>query len=145
MFVASAVVHRSNVHVAPSVAKIGTKISSFWKIVSPTALTNKTPLNVFQILFSIFWSYESTSLTGMLFAVVTKILASIFDWESIFKYVPVTSFVHFHTFYGVFTYCLAVPDHHCHQVALSRVCDHQPAWPVPSIPTLLYESLDKFY
>ena len=72
----------------------------------------------FQIIFSIFWSYKSTSLIGMLFAVVTKILASIFDKESILKYVQVKSFVPFHTFYVLCSYCLAVPDHHCHQVAV---------------------------
>ena len=48
MFVASAIDHRSNVHMAPSVAKIGTKIIYMWKIVSPTALL--TPLNIFPIL-----------------------------------------------------------------------------------------------
>ena len=59
----------------------------------------------FQFLFSTFWSYESTSLIWMLFAVLTKILASIFDKESVFKCVQVTSFDHFHTFYDAFTYC----------------------------------------
>ena len=47
----------------------------------------------FQFLFSIFWSFESTSLIGMLFALLSKIQASIFHYESIFKYAQVKSFV----------------------------------------------------
>ena len=49
MFVASVIIHRSNVHVAPHVAKIGTKISNYFKVGSPTALTNINPLNVYPI------------------------------------------------------------------------------------------------
>ena len=44
----------------------------------------------------------------MLFAVVTKILASIFDYESIFKYVQAKSFVHFPTFPITATYCFMI-------------------------------------
>ena len=47
---------------------------------------------VFKFIFSLFLSYERLSLIGTMFAVVTKILASIFDYESIFKYVQVKSF-----------------------------------------------------
>ena len=71
-----------------------------------TLATNITPLKVSQFLFSIFWSYESISLIRMLFAVWAKIMATLFEKESISKYVQVKSFVHFHTFYVAFTYCL---------------------------------------
>ena len=50
MFVASAIDHRSNLIVAPSVAKIGTKIIGMRKIVFLSHLTNITPLNVFPTL-----------------------------------------------------------------------------------------------
>ena len=59
----------------------------------------------FQIIFSTFWSYESTSLIWMVFAVMTKIMNSIFDDESIVKYIEVKSFVHSYTFHSTFTYC----------------------------------------
>ena len=50
MFVASAIDHRSYLIVAPSVAKIGTKIISMRKIVFLSHLTNITPLKIFPTL-----------------------------------------------------------------------------------------------
>ena len=47
---ASAIYHRSNLIVAPSVAKIGTKIISMRKIVFLPHLPNITPLHVFPTL-----------------------------------------------------------------------------------------------
>ena len=47
---ASAIDHRSNLIVAPSVAKIGTKIISMRKIVFLSHLTNITPLKIFPTL-----------------------------------------------------------------------------------------------
>ena len=59
MFVASAIHHRSYLIVAPSVAKIGTKIITMRKIVFPSHLTNITPLNVFPILI---FTYKKESI-----------------------------------------------------------------------------------
>ena len=50
MFVASAIDHRSNLIVAPSVAKIGTNLIITRKTVFLSHLTNTTPLNVFPTL-----------------------------------------------------------------------------------------------
>ena len=47
---ASAIDHRLNLIVAPSVAKIGTKIISMRKIIFLSHITNITPLNVFPTL-----------------------------------------------------------------------------------------------
>ena len=47
---ASAIDHRSYLIVAPSVAKIGTKIISIRKIVFLSHLTNITPLTIFPTL-----------------------------------------------------------------------------------------------
>ena len=49
MIVACVLVNCSNMHVAPSVDKIGTKICNFSKKFSPIALTNITQLNVFPM------------------------------------------------------------------------------------------------